>query len=58
MDIDRSDEADAKRMRWLLSGNGYFMEEEGLCGPWQDPNDEKEKDRARVVIDEEMESPR
>jgi hypothetical protein len=54
-DIDRSDAADARRMRWLLdNGNGYFMEENGLCGPWQDAGDEKEADRARAAIDEAM----
>lgn len=46
--------ADLKRFAWLLSGNEYFMEEEGLCGPWQDPNDGGEKARARARIDEVM----
>lgn len=53
--VDRSDAADARRMRWLLAGNGYFMEEESLCGPWQPPGDGKEADRARRAIDREME---
>jgi hypothetical protein len=53
---DRSDAADARRMRWLLAGNGYFMEEESLCGPWQDNTDEKEADRAREAIDDQMEN--
>ena len=30
MSIDRSDKADAERFRWLLQGNGYFMEEQML----------------------------
>ena len=44
-------EADAARFRWMLDGNGYFMEEAGLCGY---APDEKEKDRARLEIDEAM----
>jgi hypothetical protein len=52
--IDKSDAADAKRFRWLLDGNGYFMEEESLCGPWQDMDDDAERDRARASIDEAM----
>ena len=50
MDIDKSAEADARRFRFLLQGRGYWMEEEGLCGPW-DP-DQKEQDEARAKIDE------
>lgn len=49
---DASDAADAARMRWLLSGNGYFMEEEYLCG--RGPCDQEEQDRARLKIDEAM----
>lgn len=49
--IDTSEAADAARMRWLLDGHGYFMEEEGLCG--HDPT-EKEKLEARLAIDEAM----
>jgi hypothetical protein len=45
-------EADAARMRWLLSGNGYFMEEEMLCG--HGPCDPTEQDEARRRIDEQM----
>ena len=44
----RSDKSDARRFRWLLGGNGYFMEEEMLCG--YNP-DEEEKDRTRDRID-------
>lgn len=55
-EVDKSDTADAKRMRWLLDGNGYFMEEEMLCG--HDPCDEEEQDKARRVIDDAMESSR
>lgn len=45
--------ADAARFRWMLSGYGYFMEEEGLCGhpvtlAW-------ERERARGRIDDAME---
>ena len=54
-EIDRSDEADARRMRWILSGNGYFMEEEMLCG--HDPCEEAEQDMARRRIDEAMKKP-
>ena len=50
--MDKSDAADAKRFRWLLSGNGYFMEEEMLCG--HEPTDEAERDDARAKIDEAM----
>lgn len=45
-------QADAKRMRWLLSGNGYFMEEQMLCG--HGPCTEDEQDLARKLIDEQM----
>ena len=44
--------ADASRMRWLLAGNGYFMEENMLCG--HGPCDKEEQDEARRKIDEEM----
>lgn len=30
---------DAERYRWLCDGNGYFMEEEGLCGYGNDKAD-------------------
>lgn len=50
--IDKSDAADARRFRWILSGNGYFMEEESLCG--HAPCDQDEQDRARRAIDENL----
>jgi len=50
MEIDRSIEADAKRFRWLLDGNGYFLEEQFLLGG----SDPKEQDEVRIAIDEEM----
>ena len=50
--VDKSIEADAKRLRWMLSGNGYFLEEQGLCG--HDPCSESEQDNARREIDEMM----
>lgn len=52
--IDKSDEADAKRMRWLLNGNGYFMEENFLCG--HEPVTDDEADRARAAIDAAMQA--
>ena len=47
--LDRSDAADARRFRWLLDGNGYFFEEEMVCG--HAPVTENEQDKARVLID-------
>ncbi len=44
--------ADADRMRWMLAGNGYFMEEEMLCG--HGPCSEEEQAAARRKIDEAM----
>ena len=52
MSTDRSIEADARRFRWLLNGNSYFLEEERLCG-FPDVSEE-DKEKARVIIDEEM----
>jgi hypothetical protein len=46
---DRSDEADAARLRWILNGNGYFLEEYGLCG-----HGPGEEDEARREIDKRM----
>ena len=43
---------DAARMRWLLDGNGYFMEEEMLCG--HGSPSEEEKNAARAAIDAQM----
>jgi hypothetical protein len=51
--MDRSDAADAKRFRWLLAGNGYFMEENFLCG--HSPCSETEQDEARAAIDAALE---
>ena len=53
-EIDRSDAADANRFRWLLSGNGYFMEEQQLCG--HEPSSPSEQDNARREIDDAMNS--
>lgn len=50
--MDKTDEADAKRFRWLLSGNGYFMEENYICG--HAPTTEAKRDLARSEIDEAM----
>lgn len=46
------DAADAARFRWLLSGNGYFLEEQGLCGAF--PTTEADRKLARKMIDESM----
>lgn len=43
---------DGKRMRWLLDGNGFFMEEQGLCG--YAPCSDEEKNAARHEIDAAM----
>jgi hypothetical protein len=51
-ELDRSEEADAARFRWLLAGNGYFMEENYLCGPSRDSPEDQ--DEARRRIDEAM----
>ena len=50
--VDDSEAADAARMRWILQGNGYFMEEQGLCG--HGPCDEQEINDARREIDKRM----
>lgn len=47
---DRSDAADARRFRWLLEGNGYFLEEANTCG--HSPVSDEEKDQARDMIDD------
>ena len=52
-EVDRSDAADARRMRWILDGNGYFMEERYLCG--YAPCSDAEKDDCRAAIDAEIE---
>lgn len=51
-EVDKGDAADAKRLRWLLDGNGYFLEENHLCG--HGPCSEIEQDEARMVIDRVM----
>ena len=43
------DTPDAERMRWLLAGHGYFMEENYLCG--HGPCSQEEQDSARQAID-------
>jgi len=50
--IDKSVEADAKRMRWLLNGRWNFMEEHLSC-PYRDCSEE-EQDEVRIAIDEAM----
>ncbi len=49
---DTSEAADAARMRWILQGNGYFMEERGLCG--HGTCSKNEMNSARKEIDEQM----
>lgn len=51
IEVDRSDAADARRLRWMLNGNGYFLEENMLCGH---PTDEGGQDLARDLIDQAM----
>lgn len=41
---------DAERYRWLCDGNGYFMEENYLCGH------ENDKERADLMIDIEIQA--
>jgi hypothetical protein len=50
LEIDRSDAADARRLRWLLAGNSYGLEEWGICG-----HGTGEEDLGRVVIDQWIE---
>lgn len=52
MNIDRSEAADARRFRWILAGNGFFLEEQMLCG--YTPCGDDEQDTARRLIDEAM----
>ncbi len=49
----RQDRKDADRLRWMLSGHGYFLEEEMLCGTG--PTSDEEKAEARERIDVAME---
>jgi len=46
---DKSDAADAARLRWMFNGNGYFLEERGLCGHCG-----TEDDKARREIDKQI----
>lgn len=39
---------DARRYQWICNGNGYYMEEQYLCGHTN------EKDRADAAIDREI----
>ncbi len=50
--VDRSEAADARRFRHLLDGNGYFMEENMICG--HGPCSQGERDEARRQIDSHM----
>ena len=47
-----NDADDAARLRWMLAGNGYFMEEEMLCG--HGPCSDQEQAEARRRMDEQM----
>ena len=57
IDVDRGEAADAARFHWLLDGNGYFMEEWGLAGPYLKIGNafdlKGEQDRARLEIDKQ-----
>lgn len=46
--MSEADAKDAARYRWLCDGNGYFLEEQTLCGHWN------EKARADAAIDAEI----
>jgi hypothetical protein len=48
--LDTSNNADAARLRWMLNGNGYFLEEAGLCGRGFGTD----ADQARREIDKQM----
>lgn len=48
LEAAREDAADAARYRWLCDGNGYFMEEAGLC------HINNEKPEADAAIDKAM----
>ena len=59
--VSESMESDAMRFRWIIEGNGYWMEENELCGHWmrnlRDFTEEMrqaERDKVRRMIDEEM----
>lgn len=52
--LEASDIAeDAARMRWILNGNGYFLEERAICG--HAPCHPEEQNQARRAIDMAME---
>ena len=51
--LDKSNEADARRFRWILDGNGFFMEENALCTSVRGCSEE-DQDYAREVIDAAM----
>lgn len=53
--VDKSIEADARRMRWLLSGNGDFMEEKRLCSYGHCEDDEQDEAREQIDRAEEEE---
>jgi len=55
MSIDRSDAADARRLRWLLNGNGQFMNETYLQG--QKFGDDVGHDAVRAKLDALMAGP-
>ena len=46
---NEDDAADARRFRKLLDGNGFLLEQQGLCGVR--PVSDGEKTRARALID-------
>lgn len=48
LEAAREDAEDAARYRWLCDGNGYFMEEAGLC------HINNEKPEADAAIDKAM----
>ena len=56
MSIDMSNEADARRFRWLLNGNSYFLLEDRLCGNRKTVTEENKKEARRridkVIIEE------
>lgn len=57
MSVDKSDEADARRFRWLFTRNGYLFEEEFVINFRQiPPRDltEEDADKVRLYIDEAM----
>ncbi|CPF47814.1 hypothetical protein [Burkholderia pseudomallei] len=44
-EVTEDDRRDAERYRWLCDGNGYFLEEQALCGHWN------QKEEADAAID-------